>query len=181
MSTTFTPQTSSILWQPQFLGALSGDKGGSEVPGELLKFIQTWSNTGGTAPTWDGWLYGEFTVSAGDILAAHATTPVLGSAANATYSTGLTSNGKKPKLIYLRNTIAVGGTGTFTVIRGAANGLPVFLAANDGLTLTPGGVWIWSDPAGSVVGALSSGSNDKLTLAVTAGTPTAELLIVYGS
>lgn len=177
MATTRT-QSGTLQVFPKFRVALSGDAQGGAETLDSLRLSQTWNADGIGDPDFVGWVYGTLTVTAGDILLAHASDP-FGTMGDATYSDGLTVAGKKLKALYLYSPAT--NVANITVARKATNGLTVFLAASDGLTLTPGGVWLWTDPVGSVTGALATGSNDALTLTPSAGTPTLYLLAVYGT
>ena len=134
----------------------------------------TFAASGGTAPTISGWVYGTLTCAAGDLLMAHATDP-FGTMGNADYAPGFTVASSKLKLFYFENTDS---TNTITVARGATAGLPIFDAANDSITLDAGGLFLWFLKAGSA--ALTTTSNDKLTIAVGGGSPTAICLALYG-
>lgn len=175
MATTRT-YSGALQFFPRFQMALSGDAaGGAETP-PTLRLAQTWNDAGGDDPSLSGWLYGEITVSAGDILLAHATDP-FGSMGDAVYSDGLTVAGKKLKLLYLRNT---DDANSVTVARKSSNGLPIFAAASDAIVLSPGSSFLYTDLGGDVAGALTTGSNDALTLTPSAGNPVLALLAVYG-
>ena len=155
--------------------ALAGDRLGS-VAATFLKDI-TWDVAGGTPPTVTGFMNGTGTAAATDALLAHATDP-LGTMGDAAYSEGFTVAGSKLKLLIIENLDA---TNTLTISRGAANGLAIFGAASAAMPIPHGGVFVWYDPTGAVTGALTTGSNDKLTFAVSGGSPTYQLLAVYGS
>lgn len=157
------------------LAAFSVDATGGQR-GKVSRTI-TLSASGGTAPTVSGFLVGTLSVTgAQDILLAHATDP-LQSAGDATYSSGFTVASTKIKAIWIRNTHA---TAALTVARGAANGCPIFDAAGDAVTLLGGGdgLLLLTFPAGTA--ALTTGSNDKLTLTPSTGTVTAEIMVIYG-
>jgi hypothetical protein len=153
---------------------LSGEKTGSENA-QISKNL-TWAAAGGTAPTISGWLIGTGTAAAGDLLLAHATDPLQGMG-DATYSEGFTVASTKLKGLYLENLSTTAGQ-DITIIRGAANGLPIFAAAGDGITLAPGDFIYLFIKAGTA--ALTTTSNDKLTLSVAAGSPTFRLVAAYG-
>jgi hypothetical protein len=130
--------------------------------------------SGGTAPTVSGFLAGTFVAAAGDLLLAHATDP-LGSMGSETYSAGFTVASSKLKVLAIRNNDA---TNTVTIVRAAANGLPIFAAAGDGTTLDAGGFFLWHNKAGTA--ALTTGSNDALTISVGGGTPSCDIVAIYG-
>lgn len=153
--------------------AFGGDYSGGQEAEERLSV--TFAAAGGTAPTLSGFLMGTADAAAGDWLLAHATDPFQGMG-DATYSAGFTVAGTKLKLLYIKNEDA---TNSVTIIRGAANGLPIFAAAGDGLTILPGGVLLLYDPAG-LTAALTTTSNDKLTLSVSGGSPDLTVLCGYG-
>ncbi len=134
----------------------------------------TYAVAGGTAPTISGFLSGQITVAAGDILIAHATDPFQGMG-DSVYSDGFTVAGSKLKALYLRN---CDETKTIIIARGAANGLPIFEAANDAITLQALGTFFMEWPAG--LAALTTGSNDKLTLTPSAGNPLMDFTAFYG-
>jgi hypothetical protein len=153
--------------------AYSGDRDGGEEARAALSVA--FAPTGGTAPTLSGFLKGTVAAAAGDLLLAHATDPLQGMG-DARYSEGFAVAGTKLKLLFIQNNDP---TNSVTIIRGAANGLPIFAAAGDGLTILPGGVLFLYDPAG-LTAALVSGSNDKLTASVSGGTPSCEIICGYG-
>jgi len=145
--------------------------------GRTAKTDQTinWSAAGGSDPTLAGFLAGTVSVAgATDLLLAHATDPFQGGG-DAAYSDGFTVAGSKLKLLWIRNTHA---TGSLTVARKATNGLPVFDAASDAVTIQPGGIWMTYLPTGTA--ALTTGSNDGLTVTPSSGTVTAEVVVAYG-
>jgi hypothetical protein len=94
---------------------------------------------------------------------------------DAAYSEGFTVAGSKLKFLLIENLDA---TQTITVIQGAAAGLPIFAAAGDGVAIAPGGIHMFYNPAGTA--ALTTTSNDKLTVSVSGGSPTFRLVAAYG-
>lgn len=66
-------------------------------------------------------------------------------------------------------TAASGNTNNVRVTRPAANGLPLFLAASDGLDVRPGGAFLWVAPDATGV-AVTAGTGDLLTVTNSAGT-----------
>lgn len=168
-----TALSGSFLLQILLRSAYSGDRSGGEDAEKRLSV--TFTPAGGADPTLSGFLSGTVTAAAGDLLLAHATDPFQ-SMGDSEYSQGFTVAGTKLKLLYLENT---DDAETVTVLRGAANGLPVFAAAGDGRTLGPGEVMLLYNPVG-LTGALTTGSNDKLTLAVSGGTPALLAIAGYG-
>lgn len=129
---------------------------------------------GGSAPTLSGFLKGTITAAAGDLLLAHATDPFQ-SMGSAEWSPGFTVASSKLKLLYIKNLHA---SIAIAVARKATNGLPVFDAASDAVTITAGGVFLYYNPAGTA--ALTTGSNDALTITPASGSPTATVVAFYG-
>lgn len=63
---------------------------------------------------------------------------------------------------------AAGNTNNVNITRPAANGVPLFLAASDGIAIPPGGVFLWSCPAdGKVV--VTAATGDLVTITNSAG------------
>lgn len=60
-------------------------------------------------------------------------------------------------------TAAAGNTNNVRVTRPASNGVPLFLAASDGLDIPPGGVFLWSCPADGKL-TVTAGTGDLLTI-----------------
>lgn len=166
----------SLRVEPFFQQTTSGDSGaGPTTPN--LKWLQTWYDDGSTDPNLSGWLYGALTIGAGgDILLAAASDP-LGSFGDALHSDGLTASGKKLKLLYLRNTHA---TASFKLVQKNTNGLLLFDKVT-GVTLTAGGVYLWEDPGGDLLGALTTGASDGLTVSLPGAASTGILLAVFGT
>jgi hypothetical protein len=63
---------------------------------------------------------------------------------------------------------ASGNTNNVNVTRPAANGVPLFLAAGDGVAVRPGGFFFWAAPDATAV-AVTAGTGDLLTLTNSAG------------
>jgi len=127
--------------------------------------------------TVSGWLHSAAVVcAAGNWLLAHATNPFQAMSASV-YSDGLSPGTLKIKMILIINSDA---TNTITVKRAAANSLPLFDTASAGVVIQPGGHYMFYDPTGATCGALTTGVNDALTIAVGGGTPNAEVFVVYG-
>lgn len=162
--------SSSLSFQAS--ASFSGDTQGSRTG--AWAFTRTYSPAGGDSPTISGFVRGTITVAAGDLLLAHASDPFQGMG-DATYSDGFTVAGTKIKAIAFRN---CSDSLSITIARGAANGLPIFDAAGDAITLPPLGCFVLEFPSGTA--ALTTGSNDKLTLAPSSGSPTMEILVIYG-
>ncbi len=147
--------------------------GGQRIP-SIANAI-TLAAAGGTAPTISGWLYGTVTLTeAATLLLAHATDPFAG-AGDSGYCLGFTVASSKLKILYIKNTSA---TQTIAVARAAANGLTVFDAASDAITLAAGDIMCWYKPAGTA--ALTTGSNDGLTLTPSLTGATAIICAIYG-
>jgi hypothetical protein len=87
-------------------------------------------------------------------------------AASLTNAFGTTLTFTKVKAIIV--TAASGNTNAVQVTRPASNGVPIFMAAGDGIAITPGGVFYaaWPDNAGV---AVTAGTGDLLTLTNSAG------------
>lgn len=63
---------------------------------------------------------------------------------------------------------ATGNTNNVNVTRPASNGVPLFLAAGDGIPVRPGGMFVWVAPDGTAV-AVTGGTGDLLTFTNSAG------------
>lgn len=75
---------------------------------------------------------------------------------------------------------AVGNTNNVNVQRAAANGVPLFLAAGDGLALPPGFSFAWLGSGAGV--AVTAGTGDLLTLTNgAAGTPVSYDIVIIGT
>lgn len=61
-------------------------------------------------------------------------------------------------------TAASANTNNVRVTRPASNGVPLFLAASDGLDVPPGGAFLWTCPADGKV-TVTAGTGDLLTVA----------------
>jgi hypothetical protein len=70
-----------------------------------------------------------------------------------------------------------GNTNNVNFSRPASNGVPLFLAASDGLPIRPGGVFLWacSDATGI---AVTAGTGDLITLTNSAGSTAVTYSIV---
>jgi hypothetical protein len=137
---------------------------------ELLRFAPS----GADAVITGGWK-GTAVCAAGDWLMAHASDP-LGSMGTAAYSPGFTPASSKLKLLVVINE---DGTNSITIARKTTNGLNIFPTADHSITVAANGIFVWYSPAGSA--ALTTGSTDGLTIAVSGGTPSATVLAGYGS
>lgn len=65
-------------------------------------------------------------------------------------------------------TAASGNTNNVQLTRPASNGVPLFLAAGDGLNIQPGGMFMWAAPADGSV-AVTASTGDLLTVTNSAG------------
>lgn len=153
---------------------LSGDREGVEKTPDDLNLAVRFEAAGGDAPTLSGFLHGDGSISgATTLLLAHATDPFQG-AGDAAYSEGFTLSGAKLKCLLLENT----GEVNLTVARSASNGLPIFDANGDALTLAPGDALLIYRKAGTA--ALVTGTNDALTVTPASGTGEFRLAVGYG-
>lgn len=67
----------------------------------------------------------------------------------------------KIKAIYIK--AASGNTNNVNVTRPASNGVPLFLAASDGIPVRPGGAFFWIAPDSTAV-AVTASTGDLITL-----------------
>lgn len=65
-------------------------------------------------------------------------------------------------------TAAAANTNNVNVTRPAANGLPLFLAASDGIAIRPGGAFLWVAPDATGI-PVTAGTGDLLTITNSAG------------
>jgi hypothetical protein len=68
-------------------------------------------------------------------------------------------------------------TNNVNVTRPASNGVPVFLAASDGLPVRPNGVFLWAAPDATGV-AVTAGTGDLLTFTNSAGSTEVSYTVV---
>ena len=73
----------------------------------------------------------------------------------------------KVKAVFI--TAAAGNTNNVNVTRPAANGVPLFLAASDGLAIPPGGLFVFAGPALAGLCSVTAGTGDLLTITNSAG------------
>lgn len=146
----------------------TGDKSGS-VEGKHIKNV-TYAAAGGTAPTISGYLVGRVNPATPTAYLLAAATAPFGE-----YSEGFTVAGTKIKEVVLYNEDT---TNSITIERTSANGCPIFDAAGDGVTLLPGAQCVITFPAGTA--ALTTTSNDSITVTPSAGTPSLFILVKYG-
>ncbi len=155
----------------------SGDYSSSESVNET-DLIQI-QNSGGSDPDMDGFLNGDLTfpdTDPHDILLAAASDP-LGVLGDAGYSSGFVpGTTHKVKYIEIVNT---GSVGTITVVSKATVGAPLFAALGDGVVLQPNGGFIkLYVPPGTA--ALTTTTNDALTLTASDEAATGRIAVVYG-
>jgi hypothetical protein len=78
-------------------------------------------------------------------------------------------------------TAAAGNTNNVRVTRPAANGVPLFLAASDGIDIPPGGTFLWACGADGKV-TITAATGDLLTVANSAaGTPVTYDVVIIGT
>jgi len=106
---------------------------------------------------------------------AGSATEDLDLAGSLTNAFGTTLTFTKIKAIIVRAAAANNAANAVQVARTSSNGVPLFLAASDGLALGPGGIFLFYDPAGVTV---TAGTGDKLTITNSAGTNTVSYDIV---
>lgn len=158
--------------------------GSVDVTGALKKAISlaiTFTESGGTEPDLAGFLSGTGSISgAVDMLLANATDPMQGAGDAIYFPPAYAPSGTgKIKFVYFKNTTAAGG-GKLKIERGALNGLPIFDAAGEGLEIPAQGALMLCLYDGSVGGAITTTSNDKLTVTPSTGTVTFEMVVAYG-
>lgn len=77
-------------------------------------------------------------------------------------------------------TAASGNTNNVRLSRPASNGVPLFLAASDGIDIPPGGLFAWACPADGKV-TVTAGTGDLITVAnSSSGTPVTYDVIILG-
>lgn len=83
------------------------------------------------------------------------------------------------KLIYV--TALAANTNDVQVTRPASNGVPLFLAAGDGLAVKPGGSFLWAAPNAAGV-AVTAATGDLLTMTNSAaGTSVTYSIVIIGA
>lgn len=107
-------------------------------------------------------------------LAASATED-LDLAGSLTGPLGTTLTFARIKLVYV--TAALANTNDVNVTRPASNGVPLFLAAGDGLAVKPGGTFLWVAPNAAGV-AVTASTGDLLTFTNSAGSTAVTYSIV---
>jgi hypothetical protein len=85
------------------------------------------------------------------------------------------------KLKALMITAAAGNTNAVRVTRPATNGVPLFLAASDGLDVLPGGAFLWVAPNAAAV-TVTGGTGDLINIAnSSSGTPVTYDIVIIGT
>ncbi len=82
---------------------------------------------------------------------------------------GATITTAKIKAIIVRAAVGNNAANNVNVTRPAANGVPLFIAAGDGVSLAPGEVFAWFAPTGAGK-AVTAGTGDLITFTNSAGT-----------
>jgi hypothetical protein len=156
--------------------AAGGALGASDVIDD--RHSVTWAAAGGDDPTGSQFFSGAFSVAAAqDLLLADPTDPLQGAgAADLCHGWGPSGTLKLKRLKIRITTLA----GVLTVARKAANGLPIFAAASDGIKLGPEGEFTFFDKGGDVCGVITTAGNDGLTFTPSAGTIEGVILAVFG-
>jgi hypothetical protein len=72
---------------------------------------------------------------------------------------------------------AAANTNNVNVTRPASNGLPLFLAASDGIAVRPGGAFLWICPDATGV-AVTAGTGDLLTFTNSAGSTSVDYTVL---
>jgi hypothetical protein len=76
---------------------------------------------------------------------------------------------------------AAANTNNVRVTRPASNGVPLFLAASDGIDVPPGGCFLWACPADAKV-TVTAGTGDLITVANSgAGTSVSYSVVIIGT
>lgn len=88
---------------------------------------------------------------------------------------GTTITFTKIKVLAVRARSTNNAANNVNVARGSSNGVPVFLAASDGVPLQPGAIFLFVDPTGVTV---TGGTGDILTVTNSAGTNSVDYDIV---
>jgi hypothetical protein len=79
-------------------------------------------------------------------------------------------------------TALLGNTNNVNVSRTTSNGVPLFLAATDGIPVRPGGLFVWVAPDATGI-AVTAGTGDLITIANSGGTTgvTYDIVIIGAS
>ncbi len=159
-----------------FSAVASGDNTGN-LSASIIQSL-TFDVDGGTVPTVSAWVHGTVVAAAGNWLIADP--DPFQSQGNAVFQPPLfaMSTTHKLKFLYVANN---DGTYAVTMINGASAGTTIFDGtASHGNKIEPGGFFLDYDPAGIKSGALTTTTNDKITLSVAGGTPSLEVLMGFG-
>lgn len=85
------------------------------------------------------------------------------------------------KIKHILVNAATANTNNVNVTRPAANGVPIFLAAGDGVPVQPGGTFVWNTPTAAGV-AVTAGTADLITITNSAaGTSVTYDIIIIGT
>jgi hypothetical protein len=100
-------------------------------------------------------------------------------AGSLTNAFGATITFARIKAVYVK--AAAANTNDVQVTRPAANGVPLFLAASDGLAVRPGGCFLWACSDGTAV-PVTAGTGDLLTFTNSAGGTSVDYeVVIVGS
>jgi hypothetical protein len=169
MSTTYTP-SGSLTVQGNAAVQESGDQAGQVRAVQAVAVL--YAPPGGQTPTLSGYQCGTVSPSTGTTYLVAAAVAALGA-----YSPGFTANGLKLKELWGQN---LDPTNSVTLSRAASDGLPFLTGAGDGVVIQPGGLYLWTDPAGATIGDLDTGVNDAVVLTPAAGSPEVYFVLKYG-
>ena len=111
-------------------------------------------------------------------LAASATEDLDFAGGALTDAFGTTVSADRIKAIYVE--AASGNTNNVNVARSSSNGVPMFLAASDGIPIGPGGALLLVAPDAAAIN-VTAGTGDKLTFTNSAGTTgvTYTIAVIY--
>lgn len=130
------------------------------TPNDLLDYVKRITMTTGTAADQADMMWHDqrtLTASATEDL------DLAGSLTNA-FGTTQTFVELKGIIVYA----ATGNTNNVNIQRASSNGVPLFLAASDGLGVRPGGIFVWFNPGNGGV-TVTAGTGDLLTMTNSAG------------
>jgi hypothetical protein len=78
-------------------------------------------------------------------------------------------------------TASSSNTNNVRVTRPASNGVPLFLAASDGIDILPGGCFLWAAPAATTV-TVTAGTGDLINVAnSSSGTSVTYSVVIIGT
>lgn len=162
LTTRVTAQIDATLTNPQDLGT-------SEFP---LSFRERLDLASGTATGQADRIFTDTRT-----LAASASED-LDLAGSLTGPLGTTVTFAKIKAVLIH--AAPGNTNAVRVTRPASNGVPLFLAASDGIDVLPDGTFLWTAPGAGVT--VTAATGDLLTIAnSSSGTPVTYDVIIIGT